>query len=293
MTVAMSWAGHREVLPRSGPLADLDGLRAFRPCVLEDDDRTLRMWYSGHDGSNGRILEAVQRPGQPWERLGISIDAGAAGDSDGYGVEAPCVVRTPAGFLMAYAGTDGADTRLHMASSADGHRWEAQGTFMQRGDADEVGATHPCLAVTAERWWLLYAGYDGTDNGRRAAILAAVSQDGASWDRVGPVLVPDRDELAVSEPWVLVHQRHFTMLYLSDDGARTTIEMATSGDGVSWDRRGTTLGPGQVEDAFARLRGPSAIRLHDGRLRLWYSAHTVGDAADSCRLWSADLATDS
>lgn len=101
----------------SGALADLDRLRAFRPSVLEEDDGTLRMWYSGHDGSTGRILEAVQPPGQPWERLGISVDAGSCGESDAFGVEAPSVVRTPVGFLMAYAGSDGADTRLHMASS--------------------------------------------------------------------------------------------------------------------------------------------------------------------------------
>ncbi|HET6920039.1 MAG TPA: hypothetical protein VFI46_11315, partial [Jiangellaceae bacterium] len=207
----MSWTCHREVLPGSGRLAELDRLRAFRPSVLEEADRTLRMWYSGHDGSTGRILEAVQQPRQPWERLGISIDAGFSGESDAYGVEAPSVVRTPVGFLMAYAGSDGADTRLHMASSDDGHRWEAQGTFMQRGEPDAIGATHPCLVVTGERWWLFDSGYDGSDNGRRATILAAVSPNGASWDRTGPVVDPACDELAVSEPWVLVRQRHFTM----------------------------------------------------------------------------------
>src|SRR5690606_18568793 len=146
--------------------------RSFRPSVLEDDDGMLRMWYSGHDGSTGRILEAVQQSGQPFRRLGISIDAGAWGESDAYGVEAPSVVRTPRGFLMAYAGSDGADTRLHMAASDDGHRWDALGTFMQRGEPDAVGATHPSLVVTGERWWLFYAGYDGSHDGRRAVILA-------------------------------------------------------------------------------------------------------------------------
>jgi predicted GH43/DUF377 family glycosyl hydrolase len=270
-------------------LADLDRLRAFRPSVLEDDDGTLRMWYSGHDGSTGRILEAVQRSGRPWQRLGVSIDAGFSGDSDTYGVEAPSVVRTPAGFLMAYAGSDGADTRLHMASSDDGHRWEAHGTFMQRGGPDALGATHPCLVLTGERWWLFYSGYDGSDNGRRAAILAAVSQNGASWDRVGPVVDPARDEVAVSEPWVLVQQRHFTMFYVSDDGARAAIDMATSDDGVTWDRRGTTLDPGHA-DAYGRVRSPSAIRLHDGRLRLWYAAQAAGEVADAYHLWSATVA---
>ena len=69
------WTCHREVLPVSGALADLDRLRAFRPSVLEEDDGTLRMWYSGHDGSTGRILEAVQPPGQSWERLGITFSS--------------------------------------------------------------------------------------------------------------------------------------------------------------------------------------------------------------------------
>jgi hypothetical protein len=110
----VSWTCHREVLTGSRQLAVLDRLRAFRPSVLEEADGTLRMWYSGHDGSTGRILEAVQQPGQHWERLGISIDAGSSGESDAYGVEAPSVVRTPVGFLMAYAGSDGADTRLHI-----------------------------------------------------------------------------------------------------------------------------------------------------------------------------------
>src|ERR671911_2374194 len=272
----MSWTRHRAVLGDSGPWAELDRLRSFRPSVLEADDGTLRMWYSGHDGSTGRILQAVQEPGQPWRRRGVSIDAGASGESDAFGVEAPSVVPTPVGLLMAYAGSDGADTRLHMATSDDGHRWAARGTFMQRGEPDAVGASHPCLIVTGERWWLFYSGYDGSDNGRRAAILAAVSPNGASWDRIGPVLDPARDEVAVSEPWILMRQRHFAMFYVSDDGARTTIDMATSDDGAMWDRRGTTLGPGLADCGHGRARSPSAIQLHDGRLRLWYATHTAG-----------------
>jgi predicted GH43/DUF377 family glycosyl hydrolase len=291
VTVTMSWTRQREVLTDSGPLADLDRLRSFRPSVLEADNGTLRMWYSGHDGSTGRILEAVQEPGQPWQRLGISLDSGSSGASDSFGVEAPSVVRTPVGFLMAYAGSDGADTRLHMAASDDGHRWEAQGTFMQRGEPDAIGATHPCLVVTGERWWLYYAGYDGSDNGRRAAIMAAVSRNGASWDRIGPVVDPARDEVAVSEPWVLVRHRHFTMFYVSDDGTRTAIDMATSDNGVTWDRRGTTLAPGDVDDASGHVRSPTAIHLNDGHLRLWYASHTAGDPADGYHLWSADQTT--
>jgi predicted GH43/DUF377 family glycosyl hydrolase len=285
----LSWTRPEPVLQHAGPGSHLDRVRAFRPSVLQEPDGTLRMWYSGHDGVTGRILEAVRAPGQPWRRLGLSIDAGWSGASDAYGVEAPSVVRIPAGFLMAYAGSDGADTRLHMATSADGHRWDCQGTFMQRGGPDAVGATHPCLVVTGERWWLFYAGYDGSRDGRRAEILAAVSPNGASWDRVGSVLAPDGDELALSEPSVLVRQRAFTMVFVCDDGARASIDMATSRDGVSWDRRGTTLRLTPGDRRSSRIRSPTVARLRDGCLRMWYSTHMAGDEADSCRLWSIDF----
>jgi predicted GH43/DUF377 family glycosyl hydrolase len=247
------------------------------------------MWYSAHDGSTSRILEAVQEPGQDWKRLGVSVDAGASGASDTFGVEAPSVVRTPAGYLMAYAGSDGGDTRLHMASSDDGHQWDALGSFLPRGDPDSVGATHPCLVVTGERWWLFYSGYDGSKDGRRAVIMSAVSTDGASWDRVGPVLSPEPQELAVTEPTILLRQRHFTMFFVSDDDERTTVDVATSSDGITWERRGSTLRLGRRHHDRSRLRSPAVLRLQDHRLRLWYAARTKGDPPNGCRLWSADF----
>src|SRR3989442_7378419 len=125
-----------------------DGLRMWRPWVLEEDDGSLRMWYSGNDGETWRILEAVREPGGGWRRAGVSIDVGAAGESDDFGVQAPCVVRTPGGYLMAYAGVDGDVSRLHMANSTDGHHSEAQGTFIHRGDDDAAGASHPSLLLT-------------------------------------------------------------------------------------------------------------------------------------------------
>jgi len=60
--------------------------------------------------------------------------------------------------------------------------------------------------ITGERWWLFFSGYDGSNDNRRAAILAAISQSGASWDRVGTVLNPDEGELAVSHPCVPIRE---------------------------------------------------------------------------------------
>jgi hypothetical protein len=127
-----------------GVSGEADSLRAWRPWVLEEDDGTLRMWYSGNDGKTWRILEAVQREDGTWGRLGVPIDAGFAGDTDDYGVESPCVVQTPGGYLMVYAGFDGDVTRLHIATSLDGQRWVGQGTSCSAARRTPSGTASLC-----------------------------------------------------------------------------------------------------------------------------------------------------
>jgi predicted GH43/DUF377 family glycosyl hydrolase len=267
--------------------AEPDGLRALRPWVLEEADDTLRMWYSGHDGTTGRILAAVRQPGGEWERRGVAIDAGFAGDSDRYGVESPSVVPTPGGYLMAYAGFDGEATRLHMATSDDGLRWAAQGTIMQRGPDEALGASHPCLVGSEAGWWLFFCGYDGAHDSRHAAILAAVSPTGASWDRVGTVLEPVAGELAVSHPSVIEIARTLYMFYASDDGGTGSIAVASSADGLSWNRHGTVLAASADWAEEGGVNSPCVVRLHDGSLRMWYAALAGGDAALAYQISSA------
>jgi predicted GH43/DUF377 family glycosyl hydrolase len=269
--------------------AEPDSLRALRPWVLEEAGDTLRMWYSGHDGTTGRILAAVRRPGGAWERLGVAIDAGFAGDSDRYGVESPSVVHTLGGYLMAYAGFDGEATRLHMATSDDGQHWTTQGTIMQRGPDEAVGASHPCLLATEAGWWLFFCGYDGSQDSRHAAILAAVSPTGASWDRVGTILEPVAAELAVSHPCVIEIARTFYMFYASDDGGTSSVAMATSADGLSWNRHGTVLAASDDGAEKGGVYSPCVVRLHDGSLRMWYAALAGSDAALAYQISSASF----
>jgi len=280
------WAREGMVFP-SAPRGGLDSARASHPWVLENGSGGLRMWYTGNDGTTSRILEALRPAGGAWRCVGIAVDPGSAGGSDAYGVESPCVVATPGGYLMAYGGSDGETTRLHMATSTDARQWTAQGTIMQHGAEDSVAATSPCLLVTNERWWLYFTGFGDSGNGRRSVVLAAVSGSGASWDRVGAVLEPEQYELAVSSACVVEIARTFYMFYASQDGDRGSIALATSADGVSWDRRGTTLAPTAEEPEGRSLDTPCVVRLRDGSLHMWYAALATDDTGLAYRIHSA------
>ncbi|HEX6329716.1 MAG TPA: hypothetical protein VF129_00295 [Actinomycetota bacterium] len=281
----MEWIREGEV-PFPDEPGEPDSLRAWRPWVLEEPDGAGRMWYTGSDGTTTRILTAERPAGGAWERQGRAIDAGFAGDSDSYGAESPCVVKTPGGYLMVYGGFDGEVSRLHMATSRAGRLWESQGTIMQRGPEDVGGANDPCLLVTGERWWLFYTGARGDDD-RRTTIMAAVSQSGASWDRIGPVLEPEASEVAVSHPCAIEISRRLHLFFASAKGGQRRIALATSPDGVSWDRRGTVLEPAGDGPDASGVHTPCVVRLRDGSLRMWYAGLPTADESLGYRICSA------
>jgi predicted GH43/DUF377 family glycosyl hydrolase len=285
----MDWIQDSDVFAPGAP-GEPDSVRVWCPWVLEEPDGTLRMWYAGSDGQTSRILEAIQRPGSDWERLGIRVDAGLAGDSDAYGVEAPCVIHSPGGYLMVYGGFDSEVTRLHVATSSDGAAWQSQGTILQRGIEDAVGANHPCLVVTGERWWLFYTGYRSENERPRGAILAAISDNGASWDRLGPVLEPAPEEWAASNPCVLDIEREFEMMYTLEAGGNVAIALATSADGISWDRRGSVLPSAAGSGTALQVHTPCVVRLLDGSLRMWYAELQPGDRERRYRIRSGRFA---
>jgi len=177
------------------------------------------MWHSASDGTTSRILVSDRVPGGGWERLGTAIEPGLSGPTDSFAAESPCVVKTPGGYLMVY-GLRFEVTRLHVATSTDARDWISRGILLQRGPDDASAATDPCIVITGERWWLFYTGTGDSKMGRHAAVLAAVSDTGASWDRMGPILEPDAGEISVSHACVVDFGRTFWMFYASEDPGR-------------------------------------------------------------------------
>jgi hypothetical protein len=94
-------------------------------------------------------------------------------------------------------------------------------------------------------------------------------------------------ELAVTHPCVIVIARTFYMFYASDDGERVSIAMATSADGLTWDRHGTILKAAGSGPEAQHVHTPCAVRCHDGSLRLWYAGLAAGDTRLGYRICSA------
>lgn len=242
----------------------------------------LRMWYGGHDGSISRVLVAEQRPRDGWSRLGVAVDAGLAGASDAAGAGSPSVLRTADGYLMAYVGSDGTVTRVHLATSTDGRSWRPDGPLAAPGGCHTTAA--PCLVAAHGQLWLYYAG-PGIDGS--PSVFAATSPNGSIWADVGPVLEPAHDDRGVSQPWVVAQDGGLLMFFVRHhaDGNRT-VDVATSRGGRCWTRRPAPLDLAKRHHDDGPIDGPAALRLRGGRLRLWYSA---GDEAGGCRMWSTDM----
>ena len=173
-----------------------------------------------------------------------------------------------------------------MATSGDALHWDAHETIMQRGPEDSGGANHPGLLITGERWWLFYTGYPGASGGQGSVLVAAVSQTGASWDRVGTILEPEMGEAAVSHPARSRSRGPSTCSMPPMQEVRSARRwrahpMAFRGTVEAWS---WNLEP-QAPTASASI--PRALKRRDGSLEMWYAGLPVEDDGFGYRICSA------
>ncbi len=206
------------------------------------------------------------------------LEVGPTGSwDDNYLIE-PYVLFDDTTYHMWYGGEDGSSNRIGHATSPDGVDWTKDSLNPVLGlgpsgswEDNEVTASWVLYDGTTYHMW--YHGHDGTS----FRIGHATSLDGVDWtkDSLNPVLglgpSGSWDDRHVETPVVLMlDDTTFFMWYGGSDGNNTRIGLATSSDGVVWEKWGTNPVMDRGTGWEGRSIFPEAVLLIDDTLRMWY-----------------------
>jgi len=166
-----------------GSGGDYDSVGVWHPFVINDGG-TYKMWYTGWNGSNSRILYATSIDGIAWTKESMVLDIGNPGALDDFGVVIPQVIKDGLEYKMWYTGEDGSTERILYANSSDGVNWNKQGLVLDTGapgqlDDTDVRTYHVLKEYGEYKMW--YGGFDGSTY----RMLYANSSDGISWNKQG------------------------------------------------------------------------------------------------------------
>ena len=239
---------------------------------------------------------------------GAAFAAGPPGAFDSATVSAPEVHFDGSVYRMWYVGADGPTAyggeyaAIGLATSADGLTWRRENegkpvfTPGAPGAFDEAQLLGPCVLYEEGVWRMWYGGLmtPGTmpfpdewpgktsaDRDPRIRIGLAQSEDGINWTRlndgkpvvdVGPPGAPD--DIMAMHPTVIKEDDGYRMWYATGSSRfGHTIGMATSADGVNWEKHN---GGAAVEGLGYAVTGPSACRYKDHYLMLYSAIVTEG-----------------
>ena len=155
------------------------------------------------------------------------------------------------------------------------------------GGCDVYGCREAIVFTDGTRYYLHY---DGAGPHGWLACLA-VSEDGLSWKRMGPVLslgaAGRPDSASASSPWVIEHNRRWYMYYLGTPHAgpapgrlpeppyNTCLAVADMPTGP-WRKRYDVIPFTEVPGTYhATTASPGAVIEHDGRFLQFFSGSTV------------------
>lgn len=269
--------GHALKLGESGEYDD-GGIR--KGTILRDTDHTYKLWYSGYDQLNWRILYAESQDGINWARHGVTVDLGEPGDPDDENVLRPTVIKDKDAqpseiYKMWYSGYDGVDVHILYATSPDGIKWTKHGNVITQGYSNEpFGYGLYPSSILKDREGTYHMWYHGLDSS--TSIHYATSSDGKAWEKQGVVLdVGSSDSLdsaSVYSPSVILDENNiFNMWYTGWDGTFERIFHASSFDGKIWRKQGVAVDIGSFGSYYSSgALEPTVLKDWDGFYKMWY-----------------------
>jgi len=257
---ACSYGGGRIGVGTSGK-ADANGV--LRPMVIKDGS-TYKMWYTGYDGTNYRILYATSSDGLTWTKANNAIPGtcdsggacgygdgriglGSSGKLDDAHVMYPAVIKDGSTYKMWYSASDGSNYRLFYATSSDGLTWTKYDNATA-ANCDSGG----------------YCGGNGT---------IGLGSSGRA------------DDTAIYTPTVLQEGKTTKMWYGGNDGSHISTNYAVSLDGgVTWTKYDNStsaatnkistngrisLGASGTGDVTYNY--PGSVIYDNGTYKIWYT----------------------
>ncbi|MCK4758046.1 MAG: hypothetical protein KAS67_06325, partial [Thermoplasmata archaeon] len=248
------------------------------PSIIQDEG-IYKMWYTGYDNTNYRILYASSADGVSWNKQDVVLNIGTGGETDDTHVAGPHVMKEGATYKMWYSGHDGANYRIHYATSIDGTTWSKQGVANGLdlgipGSYDDFGTGSPHIIKEDTTYKMWYSGYEADAS---VQVIYATSPDGINWVKQG-VAIPNSgpfDSMIAGEPIVLGYNNEYHMWYRGTPAIDVGhILYASSSDGLTWTKQGQALVAGSSgESDDSRVISPRVIFDSDGYAKMWYVGH--------------------
>ncbi len=267
------------VVPR-GSEGTYDTTHTYSPCVIKESDTSYKMWYSGYDGTNARILYCTSVDGINWTGHQLVVDLLNEGTYDTDHVRDPLIIKeSDTSYKMWYTGYSDA-YRILYCTSVDGINWTGHQLvvdLLDEGTYDTDHAFTPSVIKESDiSYKMWYSGRDATV----WRILYCTSTDGITWSN-HQLVVDILDEgtydtvYSYSPNVIKESDTSYKMWYIGQDDTNDRILYCTSVDGINWTGHQLVVdidNTGFLDTANSYY--PAVIRtLKVGPYELWYSAH--------------------
>jgi len=213
------------------------------------------------------------------------ITRGATGSFDDERAIQPCCVRVGGTYYLFYAGRLAADLkiRIGLATSTDGYNFTKYvgpgtgGSILDTGGAgafDERRAYMPYVVydtyeIDATKRWKMW--YTGMDAAYATSVGYAYSSDGYSWTKYpGNPLTVTNFQIGSS---VMRLGNLYQLLY-TESTARN-LDLATSNDGINWERYGTVVTKGGAGAWDADELGYASLWWNMGTWYIFYCGYSA------------------
>lgn len=259
-------------------VAGYNSTHNMESCVIKDGD-VYKMWVTGSNGTNYRILYSTSTDGLTWTApiLSMNIGTNAAGYNSVHTM-APCVVKDGSVYKMWFTGSNGSNYRILYSTSSDGITWTAPVLAMNiatNASGYNAGQSYdPSIIKESDTSYKMW--FTGSD-GAYYRILYSTSTDGITW--TAPVLAMNKatnasgyNSMHSQNPCVLYDSGSYKMWFTGYSGSNYRILYSTSTDGITWTAPVLSVNIANNAGGYDASHSTFTSVIKDSdRFKMWYS----------------------